>query len=89
MAAATTQAPKQIDLKNPDLYVQAVPHDLFAWLRVNDPVHWNREEDGAGFWSLTRHEDIVRASTKTCAVAVTVELIARGKIARGWRPAQE
>ena len=48
MAAATTQAPKQIDLKNPDLYVQAVPHDLFAWLRVNDPVHWNREEDGAG-----------------------------------------
>ena len=33
MAAAATQAPKEIDLKNPDLYVQAVPHDLFAWLR--------------------------------------------------------
>jgi linalool 8-monooxygenase len=63
MAAATTQAPKEIDLKNPDLYVQAVPHDLFAWLRAYDPVHWNPEEDGAGFWSLTRHEDIVRAST--------------------------
>lgn len=63
MAAATTQAPIEIDLKNPDLYVQAVPHDLFAWLRANDPVHWNPEEDGAGFWSLTRHEDIVRAST--------------------------
>jgi linalool 8-monooxygenase len=63
MAASATQAPKQIDLKNPDLYVQAVPHDLFAWLRANDPVHWNPEEDGAGFWSLTRHEDIVRAST--------------------------
>ncbi len=52
-----------IDLKNPDIYVEGVPHQTFAWLRANDPVHWNPETDGSGFWALTRHEDIVQVST--------------------------
>jgi linalool 8-monooxygenase len=53
----------KIDLKNPDLYVDAVPYETFAWLRANDPVHWNPEADGPGFWALTRHEHIVQVST--------------------------
>ena len=52
-----------IDLKNPDIYVEGVPHQTFAWLRATDPVHWNPEVDGTGFWALTRHEDIVQVST--------------------------
>ncbi|QXJ26416.1 cytochrome P450 [Actinomadura graeca] len=35
---------------------------MFETLRRNRPVHWNPESDGgAGFWSLTRHADIVAA----------------------------
>ena len=47
-----------VDLKNPDLYVDAMPYGAFAELRRHDPVHWNPEDDGAGFWAVTRFEDI-------------------------------
>jgi linalool 8-monooxygenase len=53
---------KPIDLKDPDLYLAGTPHDTFAWLRANDPVYWNAETDGAGFWAVTRHADVVAVS---------------------------
>ncbi|TYB41273.1 cytochrome P450 [Actinomadura chibensis] len=37
------------------------PWRMFAELRRAAPVHWNPEPDGRGFWSLTRHADIVAA----------------------------
>ena len=51
-----------IDLKNPDLYVDRVPHDLFTQIRREDPVHWNREANGRGFWCITKYDDIVAIS---------------------------
>ncbi len=51
------------DLKDPDLYVERVPFEVFAKLRNEDPVYWNPERDGPGFWALTRHADIVHVST--------------------------
>jgi linalool 8-monooxygenase len=50
------------DLKDPALYERGVPYDAFAELRASDPVHWNLEADGAGFWAVTRHADIVAVS---------------------------
>jgi len=50
------------DLKDPDLYEARAPHDLFKRLRQEAPVYWNPEVDGAGFWALTRHADIVEVS---------------------------
>jgi linalool 8-monooxygenase len=52
----------QPDLKDPDLYLDRVPHDLFDQLRSQQPVYWNPESDGAGFWALTRYADIVEVS---------------------------
>ena len=52
----------QIDLKDPGLYERGVPHEAFAQLRRERPVYWNPEADGAGFWALTRYEDIVEVS---------------------------
>jgi linalool 8-monooxygenase len=51
-----------VDLKNPDLYVNGVPHEIFTRLRREDPVHWNRETDGRGFWSILRYDDITAIS---------------------------
>lgn len=63
MAMLSSQAPFDVpDLKNPDLYVDQMPHDVFATLRREAPVHWNPEVDGAGFWAVTRHADIVEVS---------------------------
>lgn len=50
------------DLKDPDLYLDHAPHEVFEMLRREQPVYWNPESDGAGFWALTRYADIVEVS---------------------------
>lgn len=52
----------RIDLKDPDLYQQRVPHDLFTQLRKEQPVYWNDEVDGSGFWAVMKHKDICDVS---------------------------
>jgi cytochrome P450 len=48
-----------IDLSDHDAFVEGVPHEWFATLRREDPVHWNPESRGGrGFWAVTRYEDI-------------------------------
>ena len=59
---STPDADFRPDLKDPDLYLGHAPHEVFARLRREAPVYWNPETDGAGFWALSRHADIVEAS---------------------------
>ena len=54
--------PSDVDLANPDLYVSGVPHEVFTWLRREDPVHWKPVTNGRGFWSITKYDDIVAIS---------------------------
>ncbi|MGH7897483.1 MAG: cytochrome P450 [Candidatus Binatia bacterium] len=51
-----------VDLKNPDLYTSGVPHEIFTQLRREDPVHWNPEADGRGFWCITKYDDVTAIS---------------------------
>jgi len=51
------------DLYSADTYAQAMPHDTFDVLRREDPVHWQPEPGGQGYWALTRYEDIVQVSS--------------------------
>jgi cytochrome P450 len=53
----TTTSPA-IDLLSPTSFAHGQPHDQFAWLRDNDPVHWHVEPDGPGFFALTRYDDV-------------------------------
>jgi linalool 8-monooxygenase len=46
------------DLKDPDLYVDQVPFEIFTQLRREHPVYWNAESGGPGFWALTRQAEI-------------------------------
>ncbi|MBV9006956.1 MAG: cytochrome P450 [Solirubrobacterales bacterium] len=45
-----------------ELWVEGPPHELFAQLRARCPVHWTARvseyPNEAGFWSVTRPEDI-------------------------------
>jgi cytochrome P450 len=52
------QVTEFIDLSDHDAFVGAVPHEAFAALREHDPVHWNPEPEGPGFWAVTRYGDI-------------------------------
>ncbi|QKG21446.1 cytochrome P450 [Actinomadura verrucosospora] len=52
-----------MDLADPGNFLDdATPWRMFDELRRTAPVHWNPESDGgSGFWSLTRHADVVAA----------------------------
>lgn len=47
------------DLSSHDTFAAGPPHNTFARLRRDDPVHWTDWSDGKGFWSITRHADIL------------------------------
>ncbi len=48
-----------VDLSDSRSYVAGVPHAWLAYLRRHDPVHWQDEDGGPGFWAVTRYEDCV------------------------------
>src|SRR5688500_20171247 len=49
---------EEIDLSSHDAFVERVPHDWFRTLRLEDPVHFNPEPGGPGFYAVTRYGDI-------------------------------
>ncbi len=51
-----------IDVYSPDSYTHGIPHEQFAWLRANDPVHWHEHPAGYGYWVLSRHADVLQVS---------------------------
>jgi len=44
-----------VDLLDPDLY-QRNPHDVWTWMRANEPVY---RDDRRGLWGVTRHADVM------------------------------
>src|SRR5580658_2798638 len=50
------------DLYSPDGYVDGPPHAVFEELRRTDPVHWQDMPDGAGYWAVLRHADLVHVA---------------------------
>jgi len=55
----------RIDLGDLEHWVGGPPHALFARMRRDDPVHWSpldSHPDEAGFWSLTKADDVRRVS---------------------------
>ncbi len=46
-----------VNLLDLDLYADGPPHDLFTWLRNNEPVHWHPSDTLAapGFWVVTKY----------------------------------
>jgi cytochrome P450 len=50
---------EEIDLANPDSYVDRIPFDWFDHLRRDHPVMWHPESPpNCGFWAVTRYEDL-------------------------------
>ena len=48
-----------VDLSDSLSYVEGVPHSWLAHLRRHDPVHWQDEPGGPGFWAVTKYADCV------------------------------
>jgi cytochrome P450 len=48
------------DVSHPDTFENGFPHDVFAMLRRDAPVHWHDgdSEGGDGYWIISRYETI-------------------------------
>jgi cytochrome P450 len=53
------------DLSSHDSFVNGAPYNTFARLRREDPVAWCDYPAGKGFWSITRHADIMALNRDT------------------------
>jgi cytochrome P450 len=51
-------------LLDPDLLLAGVPHERYARLRASDPVCWQELSNGAGYWAVLRHADVVKVSSE-------------------------
>ncbi|HVZ01643.1 MAG TPA: cytochrome P450 [Dongiaceae bacterium] len=47
------------DLSSHDTFLHGAPHNTFARMRREDPMAWCEYKGGKGFWSVTRHHDIL------------------------------
>jgi cytochrome P450 len=78
----------EIDLADPGNFTDGVtPWRMFHTLHQEDPVHWQPEPaPNAGFWAVTRHEDITRidrdAETFTSTKFVNLEEVDDDQIKR-------
>lgn len=50
------------DIRSHDTFVAGVPYATFDRLRREDPVSWWDEDDGRGFWAVTRYDDVLHVS---------------------------
>ncbi len=47
-----------VDLNDLDLFERHTPHEMFALLRREAPVYWHPENDGQGYWAITKYQDV-------------------------------
>ena len=51
-----------VEIYNPDVYLEGVPHEAFKLLRAECPVYFQTEPEGTGYYALTKYDDVVFAS---------------------------
>ncbi len=57
--APTTADLAPVDLSDSRSFVEGVPHAWLAHQRAHDPVHWQDEPGGPGYWAVTKYHDCV------------------------------
>jgi len=75
-----TSGSADLDIVDPDSYLDGFPHATFRRLRDEQPLSWWPEHDGGkGFWAVTRYEDLLYVSRHvelfSSAQGVTLEEI--------------
>lgn len=61
MSVAPSSDRMVVDLLDPELY-QRDPHDVWAWMRANEPVYRDRRN---GLWGVTRHADLLEVERRS------------------------
>lgn len=60
---APTAAPFDRNIIHPDDYARhGYPHEVWSWMRREDPVSWWDRTQGVPFWAITKHADVIELS---------------------------
>jgi cytochrome P450 len=59
---AAIEGDTHADITSHDTYTHGPPHATFARMRGEEPVAWIDEQDGRGFWAVTKYRDILDIS---------------------------
>jgi len=65
MTSTTDVDLDEIDILDAKWFTEGPPHELFARMRAEAPVRWNRLPDGTGCWSVTKHAEVSAISRDT------------------------
>ena len=68
------------DLLDPALFAGGQPHDAFVWLREHEPIHWNEEPGGPGFWAVTRYDDVKSVGRDTATFSSSHGIMVGGGV---------
>ena len=65
--ATAAPALASADLHDVSVFDEGIPHSAFAEMRAADGLSWTPDSDehGRGFWSVTRHAELVEVSRNT------------------------
>ena len=58
-----------VDLSSQDAFNEGAPYATFERMRQEDPIAWCDELDGRGFWSVTRHADIMKLNKDSATLS--------------------
>ncbi len=75
-----------VDLSDSRSYVPGVPHEYLTYLRRHDPVHWQAEANGPGFWAVTKSASPFSQTVSMIRSAVRWMLSSRSRTIRGVNP---
>jgi len=59
MTSFTATDDGQADLSSHDSFLAGAPHNTFARMRREEPLAWSEMKGGKGYWSVTRHADVL------------------------------
>ena len=68
-----------VDLLDPATFAHGHPIEHYRWLRENDPIHFNPEKDGPGYWALTRYADIREVGRRPGTFSSTPTIMIQGE----------
>ena len=65
----STSSDPHVDISSQDAFHQGAPFATFERMRKEDPICWCEEQNGRGFWSVTRHADIRELNRDTATLS--------------------
>ncbi len=75
-----TAVPFEHNVIHPDHYASlGYPHEVWSWMRREDPVCWWDRTGGVPFWAITKHADVIAISKRPAPLKCCSWILTSGR----------